>query len=222
MDTGDGLDRRRQQRGSGSGFLAAAGQGGHEERSQRQGCAPREACARQYLGAAARPHPVQSCPHRAQSSTTDTGVAQTQFPAMNASGCGREAHRGAQTFLSAQGAGNWHPLMWLSHMLDAQLFGSRALGHHATSLLLRAANAVLLFLVLRRATRSLKTSNIQQLTSRLELGTCRTGEGVMHHAVGRVAPPRPRPDGSQMGSWRHGAGAVIRIVPSIDKADCEG
>ena len=51
-------------------------------------------------------------------------------------------------------AGNWHPLTWLSHQLDVQLFGLRAWGHHLTSLLLHAANAVLLFLVLRRATRS--------------------------------------------------------------------
>ncbi len=51
-------------------------------------------------------------------------------------------------------AGNWHPLTWLSHMLDVQLFGLRAWGHHATSLLLHAANAVLLFLFLQCAMRS--------------------------------------------------------------------
>ena len=48
-------------------------------------------------------------------------------------------------------AGNWHPLTWLSHMLDVQLYGLKPAGHHLTSLLLHAANAVLLFLVLRRA-----------------------------------------------------------------------
>ncbi|MBP7977226.1 MAG: tetratricopeptide repeat protein [Verrucomicrobia bacterium] len=48
-------------------------------------------------------------------------------------------------------AANWHPLTWLSHQLDAQLFGLRAWGHHLTSLLLHTVNAILLFLVLRRA-----------------------------------------------------------------------
>ncbi len=50
--------------------------------------------------------------------------------------------------------GNWHPLTWLSHALDCQLFGLNPLGHHYTSLLLHAASAVLLFLLLRRATGS--------------------------------------------------------------------
>jgi tetratricopeptide (TPR) repeat protein len=48
--------------------------------------------------------------------------------------------------------GNWHPLTWLSHALDCQLFGLNPVGHHYTNLLLHSANAVLLFLLLRRAT----------------------------------------------------------------------
>ena len=48
--------------------------------------------------------------------------------------------------------GNWHPLTWLSHALDYQLFHLHPLGHHYTNLLLHAANAVLLFLLLQRAT----------------------------------------------------------------------
>ena len=47
---------------------------------------------------------------------------------------------------------NWHPLTWLSHMLDCQLYGLRPGGHHLTNVLLHAATAVLLFLVLRRMT----------------------------------------------------------------------
>ncbi len=47
---------------------------------------------------------------------------------------------------------NWHPLTWLSHMLDVAIFGLEPAGHHATSVLLHAANAVLFFLFLRRAT----------------------------------------------------------------------
>ncbi|MES1168186.1 MAG: hypothetical protein ABUL61_03345, partial [Oleiharenicola lentus] len=46
----------------------------------------------------------------------------------------------------------WHPLTWLSHMLDWQLFGASATGHRAVSVLWHAANAVLAFLVLRRLT----------------------------------------------------------------------
>jgi len=52
-------------------------------------------------------------------------------------------------------AGNWHPLTWLSHMLDCQLFGVNAGGHHLTSLLLHLANTLLLFGVLRRLTGAL-------------------------------------------------------------------
>src|SRR5258706_8653861 len=43
---------------------------------------------------------------------------------------------------------NWHPLTWLSHMLDVQLYGLDAGKHHLTSLLLHATNAVLLFYLL--------------------------------------------------------------------------
>jgi tetratricopeptide (TPR) repeat protein len=46
-------------------------------------------------------------------------------------------------------AGLWHPLTWLSHMLDCQLYGVNPVGHHFTSLALHIANTVLLFLVLR-------------------------------------------------------------------------
>src|SRR5271168_190394 len=48
--------------------------------------------------------------------------------------------------------GNWHPLTWLSHSLDYQLFQLDPAGHHYTSLLLHAFNAVLLFLLLQQAT----------------------------------------------------------------------
>jgi Tfp pilus assembly protein PilF len=43
---------------------------------------------------------------------------------------------------------NWHPLTWLSHALDYQLFHLNPTGHHFTSVLIHAANAVLLFLLL--------------------------------------------------------------------------
>ena len=44
------------------------------------------------------------------------------------------------------------PVTWISHMLDCQLYGLNAGGHHLTNVLLHAATAVLLFLVLRRMT----------------------------------------------------------------------
>jgi Flp pilus assembly protein TadD len=44
--------------------------------------------------------------------------------------------------------GNWHPLTWLSHMLDVELFGLDAGGHHLTSVGLHALNTVLLLILL--------------------------------------------------------------------------
>jgi tetratricopeptide (TPR) repeat protein len=49
-------------------------------------------------------------------------------------------------------AANWHPLTWLSHALDYQLFGMNAAGPHLVSVLLHSLNAVLLFLVLQGLT----------------------------------------------------------------------
>jgi hypothetical protein len=49
-------------------------------------------------------------------------------------------------------AANWHPLTWLSHMLDVELFDLNPMGHHATSLLLHTLNSVLLCLLLHRLT----------------------------------------------------------------------
>jgi tetratricopeptide (TPR) repeat protein len=49
-------------------------------------------------------------------------------------------------------ASNWHPLTWLSHMLDCQCYGLNAGGHHLTNVLLHMATVILLFLVLRRMT----------------------------------------------------------------------
>ncbi len=49
-------------------------------------------------------------------------------------------------------AGNWHPVTWLSHALDCQLFQEDPAGHHNTNLLLHVLNVLLLFWVLREAT----------------------------------------------------------------------
>ncbi len=49
-------------------------------------------------------------------------------------------------------ASNWHPLTWLSHMLDCELFGLNPLWHHLVNLLFHTANTLLLFWVLARLT----------------------------------------------------------------------
>ena len=57
-------------------------------------------------------------------------------------------------------ASNWHPLTVLSHMLDWQLYGENAGGHHLTSVLLHTASAIVLFLVLRQMTGKLWRSAV--------------------------------------------------------------
>jgi Tfp pilus assembly protein PilF len=61
---------------------------------------------------------------------------------------------------SANHAYNWHPLTWISHMVDCQLFGLWAPGHHLTSLFLHVLNSVLLFLLLWRMTDSVWRSGM--------------------------------------------------------------
>jgi tetratricopeptide (TPR) repeat protein len=49
-------------------------------------------------------------------------------------------------------ASNWHPLTWISHMLDSEFYGLNPKGHHLTNVLLHATTVVLLFSVLRQLT----------------------------------------------------------------------
>jgi hypothetical protein len=49
-------------------------------------------------------------------------------------------------------AANWHPVTWLSHMLDVQLFGLNPVGHHFTNLFFHIANTMLIFLLLQQIT----------------------------------------------------------------------
>jgi tetratricopeptide (TPR) repeat protein len=60
--------------------------------------------------------------------------------------------------MTAQYAGNWHPLTWISHMADVAMYGSNAGGHHFTSVFLHCANTVLLFTLWYRATGGLGQS----------------------------------------------------------------
>jgi tetratricopeptide (TPR) repeat protein len=59
---------------------------------------------------------------------------------------------GVRWSFGASVGGNWHPATWISHMVDCELFGLKASGHHFTSLLFHVANTGLLFLVLFRMT----------------------------------------------------------------------
>jgi len=49
-------------------------------------------------------------------------------------------------------AANWHPLTWLSHMVDCSLFGANPAAHHFVNVLFHAANTALLFVLLFRLT----------------------------------------------------------------------
>jgi len=51
-------------------------------------------------------------------------------------------------------AANWHPLTWMSHMLDVQLFGLKPRWHHLTNLLFHIANTLLLFVIFHRMTKA--------------------------------------------------------------------
>jgi len=55
-------------------------------------------------------------------------------------------------------ASNWHPLTWVSHMMDCSLYGLYPGGHHLTNIFLHTANTVLLFRWLNRATGKLWSS----------------------------------------------------------------
>jgi len=49
-------------------------------------------------------------------------------------------------------ASNWHPLTWVSHMLDVQLYGMNPGSHHMTNVLFHIVNSMLLFIVFKRMT----------------------------------------------------------------------
>ncbi len=61
---------------------------------------------------------------------------------------------GARWAFATWHGGYWIPLTWVSYMLDVELWGPGAAGHHVTNVLLHAANSVLLFVLLGRLTRA--------------------------------------------------------------------
>jgi Flp pilus assembly protein TadD len=60
--------------------------------------------------------------------------------------------------LTSAHAANWHPVTWMSHIVDCQLYGVEPLGHHLTSVLLHLVNVLLLFLLLDHLTGALWAS----------------------------------------------------------------
>jgi Tfp pilus assembly protein PilF len=65
---------------------------------------------------------------------------------------------------SSYPSSNWHPLTWISHMLDVQLYGKNPAGHHFTSVLLHILGVVLLFLLIEQATgRALRSAAVAAL-----------------------------------------------------------
>src|ERR1700687_1912682 len=64
---------------------------------------------------------------------------------------GVSLHGLARAFVDTQ-TNNWHPLTIISHMIDCQLYGLKAGGHHFTNVLLHTIAAILLFLWLRNIT----------------------------------------------------------------------
>src|ERR1035438_7267364 len=61
---------------------------------------------------------------------------------------------GVQWAFGGSHASNWHPLTWLSHMLDCQIFGLKSGAHHLVSLGFHIASMLLLFLALNQMTRA--------------------------------------------------------------------
>jgi len=66
--------------------------------------------------------------------------------------------RGVSWAFKSKLHGHWHPVTWLSHMTDTEVFGPNPAGHHLTSVFLHIANTLLLFLILKRMTGALLQS----------------------------------------------------------------
>ena len=64
-------------------------------------------------------------------------------------------------------ASNWHPLTWLSHMADCELFGLNPGAHHLVNVLFHTANAVLLFVLLLAADRRIVAQRVRRRVVRV-------------------------------------------------------
>jgi tetratricopeptide (TPR) repeat protein len=68
--------------------------------------------------------------------------------------------KGLKWAFTTSHAGSWHPLTWLSHMLDYEIYGLNPMGHHWTNLQLHMANTLLLFFILQLMTGALWRSAV--------------------------------------------------------------
>jgi tetratricopeptide (TPR) repeat protein len=82
----------------------------------------------------------------------------TQYVSENAHVAGGLTRDAVGWAFTTTHAGNWHPLTWISHMLDVQLFGVDPGAHHVTNVVLHACNTLLMFWLLLRLTRALGRS----------------------------------------------------------------
>lgn len=71
------------------------------------------------------------------------------------SGLNGDSIQQAFSFEMAKKSGHWHPVTWLSWLIDHSLFGLNPWGYHLINLLLHILNTVLLFLILRRMTKAI-------------------------------------------------------------------
>jgi hypothetical protein len=89
---------------------------------------------------------------------TEPSVRETEGERRSAYGAAR-----ISPFYRTKHASNWHPLTWLSHMLDMNLYGLNPGGHHLTNLFFHLANTLLLFWVLKWMTGALWRSGFVAL-----------------------------------------------------------
>lgn len=71
--------------------------------------------------------------------------------------------------------GNWHPLTWISHAVDYDLFGVKPSGHHLSSIILHALNCLLVFFLtikLILVAEEGKTSDSRQMSSHAPISSC--------------------------------------------------
>ncbi|MGD0078005.1 MAG: hypothetical protein ABSB91_05175 [Sedimentisphaerales bacterium] len=67
--------------------------------------------------------------------------------------------------------GYWHPLTWLSHIIDCSVFGLKPAGHHLVSVGFHIANVILMFLILKAMTDSTPDKGIRGQASSPQAGT---------------------------------------------------
>ena len=82
-------------------------------------------------------------------------------------------------------AANWHPLTWLSHMLDVSLFGGGPAGPHLMNLLLHGCNVLLVFLMLEEMTGARWRSAFVAADAVSATGTPGRGTGTLKSRFGR-------------------------------------